>query len=58
MPPARPVEIELIADEAEALGVVAPVSVRLNPGIESGTHDYVATGHAGRGHLQRGPAWL
>ena len=42
-----PVEIELIADEAGALGVVAPVSVRLNPGIESGTHDYVATGHAG-----------
>ena len=26
---------------------MAPVSVRLNPGIESGTHDYVATGHAG-----------
>jgi diaminopimelate decarboxylase len=42
-----PVEIELIADEAGSLGVVAPVSVRLNPGIASGTHDYVATGHAG-----------
>ena len=52
-----PVEIELIADEAGALGVVAPVSVRLNPGIESGTHDYVATGHAGaKFGLPAGPA--
>jgi diaminopimelate decarboxylase len=42
-----PGEVELIAEEAGALGAVAPVSVRLNPGIESGTHDYVATGHAG-----------
>ena len=40
-------ELELIAEEARALGVVAPVSVRLNPAVESGTHDYVATGHAG-----------
>lgn len=52
-----PVEIELIADEAGALGLVAPVSVRLNPGIESGTHDYVATGHAGaKFGLAAGPA--
>jgi diaminopimelate decarboxylase len=42
-----PGELELIAEEARALDIVAPVSVRLNPAVESGTHDYVATGHAG-----------
>jgi diaminopimelate decarboxylase len=42
-----PGELDLIAQEARALGVAAPVSVRLNPDVESGTHAYVATGHAG-----------
>jgi diaminopimelate decarboxylase len=41
-----PGELDLIAREARALGVAAPVSVRLNPDVESGTHAYVATGHA------------
>jgi diaminopimelate decarboxylase len=42
-----PGELELITREARALGVIAPVSVRLNPDVASGTHAYVATGHAG-----------
>ena len=39
-------ELEAIAEEASALGVVAPVSVRLNPDVEANTHAYVATGSA------------
>ena len=39
-------ELEAIAEEATALGVVAPVSVRLNPDVEADTHAYVATGSA------------
>lgn len=39
-------ELDVIAGEAEALGVVAPVSVRLNPDVEADTHAYVATGSA------------
>jgi diaminopimelate decarboxylase len=39
-------ELEVIAEEAAALGVVAPVSVRLNPDVETDTHAYVATGSA------------
>ena len=39
-------ELEAIAEEAAALGVVAPVSVRLNPDVEANTHAYVATGSA------------
>ena len=39
-------ELEAIAEEAAALGVVAPVSVRLNPDVEADTHAYVATGSA------------
>jgi diaminopimelate decarboxylase len=41
-----PGEADVIAEEADALGVVAPVSVRLNPGIDSATHPAIATGHA------------
>lgn len=39
-------ELEAIAEEAAGLGVVAPVSVRLNPDVEANTHAYVATGSA------------
>jgi diaminopimelate decarboxylase len=39
-------ELEAIAEESAALGVVAPVSVRLNPDVEADTHAYVATGSA------------
>lgn len=39
-------ELDAVAEEAAALGVVAPVSVRLNPGVEADTHAYVATGSA------------
>lgn len=39
-------ELEAVAAEARALGVVAPVSVRLNPDVAGATHAYVATGAA------------
>jgi diaminopimelate decarboxylase len=39
-------ELDAIAEEAAALGVVAPVSVRLNPDVDADTHAYVATGSA------------
>ncbi|MGH3042025.1 MAG: diaminopimelate decarboxylase, partial [Gaiellaceae bacterium] len=39
-------ELSAVSEEAAALGVVAPVSVRLNPGVEADTHAYVATGSA------------
>jgi diaminopimelate decarboxylase len=40
-------ELDVVAEEAAALGVVAPVSVRLNPDVEAGAHAYVATGSVG-----------
>ncbi len=40
-------ELDVIVEEARELGVVAPISVRLNPEVESATHAYVATGHRG-----------
>jgi diaminopimelate decarboxylase len=39
-------ELNAVAEEAASLGVVAPVSVRLNPDVEAETHAYVATGSA------------
>jgi diaminopimelate decarboxylase len=39
-------ELDVVAAEAASLGVVAPVSVRLNPDVEADTHAYVATGSA------------
>ena len=39
-------ELDVVAGEGVALGVVAPVSVRLNPDVEADTHAYVATGSA------------
>lgn len=41
-----PGELDSIAAEAQSLGVVAPVSVRLNPDVEPQTHGYVSTGQA------------
>jgi diaminopimelate decarboxylase len=40
-------ELDDIAAAARALGRTAPVSVRLNPGVEGGGHEYLATGRAG-----------
>ena len=37
-------ELEEIADAARRLGRVAPVSVRLNPDVAGGGHEYLATG--------------
>jgi diaminopimelate decarboxylase len=42
-----PGELDLIAAEARALNVRAPVSVRINPDIAVDTHEHIATGHAG-----------
>jgi diaminopimelate decarboxylase len=39
-------ELETVAEEAGALGLVASVSVRLNPDVATDTHAYVATGSA------------
>src|SRR5207342_3485463 len=39
-------ELDAVAEEAAALGTVAPVSVRLNPDVRADTHAYVATGSA------------
>lgn len=41
-----PGELDVIAEEAAARRVVAPVAVRLNPDVEPDTHGYVATGQA------------
>lgn len=41
-----PGELDAIAAEARSLGVVAPVSFRLNPDVEPDTHGYVSTGQA------------
>ncbi|MDN5796170.1 MAG: diaminopimelate decarboxylase [Intrasporangium sp.] len=38
-------EIERIADVAAQLGVVAPVLVRVNVGVEAHTHEFIATAH-------------
>jgi diaminopimelate decarboxylase len=39
-------ELDVVAEEAAALGIVAPVSMRLNPDVQADTHAYVATGSA------------
>jgi diaminopimelate decarboxylase len=38
-------ELELLAQLARARGVRAPVMLRITPGIDAHTHDYVRTGH-------------
>jgi diaminopimelate decarboxylase len=40
-------ELDEIAAAARVLGRTTPVSVRLNPGVEGGGHEYLATGRAG-----------
>ena len=50
-------ELEEIADAARRLGRVAPVSVRLNPDVAGGGHEYLATGGgASKFGLQRAEA--
>lgn len=39
-------ELEALNAEAAALGVTAPVALRINPGIDPKTHDKIATGKA------------
>ncbi|MGV6858144.1 MAG: diaminopimelate decarboxylase [bacterium] len=39
-----PAELERLNDVASALGKVAPVSVRVNPNVDAGTHPYISTG--------------
>jgi diaminopimelate decarboxylase len=39
-------ELQEVAAQARDLGVVAPISVRLNPDVAAETHDYLATGAA------------
>ncbi|UCF21562.1 MAG: diaminopimelate decarboxylase [Gemmatimonadota bacterium] len=38
-------ELRLLAELAGARGVVAPVALRVNPGVEAGKHAFTQTGH-------------
>lgn len=40
-------ELETLGDVAAEMAVVAPVAVRVNPGVRSPTHEFTSTGHAG-----------
>ncbi len=42
-----PSELDTLNDEALALGRVAPVSLRVNPDVDPGTHPYISTGLKG-----------
>ncbi len=37
-------ELSRLADVAAANGVVAPISLRINPDVDAGTHPYISTG--------------
>ncbi len=37
-------ELDLLSEVATALGVTAPITVRVNPDIDAGTHEKIATG--------------
>ncbi len=37
-------ELDVLAGEAAALGQIAPVSLRVNPDVDAGTHPYISTG--------------
>lgn len=37
-------ELDRLAEIAQALGVVAPVSIRVNPDVDAQTHPYISTG--------------
>ena len=40
-------EIAALDEEARALGRIAPVSLRVNPDVDAGTHPYISTGLKG-----------
>ncbi len=40
-------ELDALSDVATALGRVAPVSLRVNPDVDAGTHPYISTGLKG-----------
>ncbi|MBQ0721576.1 MAG: diaminopimelate decarboxylase [Gammaproteobacteria bacterium] len=37
-------ELERIQDIAQGLDIVAPISIRVNPDVDAGTHPYISTG--------------
>jgi len=37
-------ELQVLSDEAQAMGVRAPVSLRVNPDVDAHTHPYISTG--------------
>lgn len=37
-------ELHRIAQVAESIGKVAPISIRVNPNVDAGTHPYISTG--------------
>ena len=37
-------ELEVLADVASSMGVRAPISLRVNPDVDAGTHPYISTG--------------
>lgn len=37
-------ELETLSQVASAMGRVAPVSIRVNPDVDAGTHPYISTG--------------
>jgi diaminopimelate decarboxylase len=37
-------ELEMVAEVAAEMGVRAPVSMRINPDVDAGTHPYISTG--------------
>ncbi|QSX34066.1 diaminopimelate decarboxylase [Shewanella avicenniae] len=37
-------ELEILNDVAAGLGTIAPVSLRINPDVDAGTHPYISTG--------------
>jgi diaminopimelate decarboxylase len=40
-------ELDILSEEALALGCRAPVSLRVNPDVDAGTHPYISTGLKG-----------
>lgn len=37
-------ELERINEVAQAKGIIAPISIRVNPDVDAGTHPYISTG--------------
>ena len=40
-------ELDVLNEQARAMGVSAPVSLRVNPDVDAGTHPYISTGLKG-----------